>query len=192
MNSIRFKVSRKSLAAVACVSLAFSGMVATPASAQGADGSSEDSRVDETVRYIEAGSAADAQRLQDKVDGGVSPQAAGVDYGPCELKTSNVWKRKSTQGAGSKPVTECTENVTSIHHKSQLAQRTALLWWKVKSTNTGGNKGVKRYEQKNLSAACKSDKDSVWRASTTGTIVFEGKTYYATKMTASYEIPCRA
>ncbi|WP_181274673.1 hypothetical protein [Brevibacterium oceani] len=183
----RFLVS-----SIASIALIASGAVASPAAADDSNDWSADSSTDDIVRYVEADSPAEALETQEKLDKGLSAQAAGVKFGPCTLNMSNVWKRKSTGGVGSKPYTVCTQNVTSIKHKSQLAQRTALLWWKVKATRGGGNKGVKRYEQKNLSAACKSNKKSVWRASTTGTIVYKGKTYYATNMTASYKLPCRA
>lgn len=142
------------------------------------------------VRYLEAASPADALQKQEKLDSGVSTQAAGVKYGPCTLTQSHVYVRASTHGVGSKPVTKCSKKVTSIHHKTQLATRMAGLWWKVRSTDSGSNRGAASYTQKNVSHPCKGSKKKVWRASTTGTIVSGGKTYYAVAMSASKKLSC--
>lgn len=159
-------------------------------SAMAADDSASLKEENIDARYVEADSPAEAQEIQKKLDSGVSPQAAGVKYGPCTLKQSNVYIRKSTKGVGAKPVTKCTEKVTSVHHKTQLATRTALLWWKVRSTDTGNNKGEASYTQKNASYTCKSSKNKVWRASTTGTVVSGGHTYYAVDTSGAKKLAC--
>lgn len=142
------------------------------------------------TRYVEADSPEEAQKIEEKLEAGVSLRAAGAKYGPCTLTQSNVYLRKSTKGVGAKPVTKCTKKVTSIHHKTQLATRVAFFWWKVRSTNSGGNHGAASYTQKNVSKSCKGTKNKVWQASTTGTIVSGGKTYYAVANSGARKLGC--
>ncbi|MYM20987.1 hypothetical protein GSY69_13730 [Brevibacterium sp. 5221] len=193
MNQVAKKFRTTGLVAVLGVLAMVMTLLSAP-SAMAADASTADSAAFEEensdARYVEADSPEEAQKIEKKLDSGVSPQAAGVKYGPCTLTQSSVYVRKSTKGVGSKPVTKCTKKVTSIHHKTQLATRTALLWWKVRSTDTGGNKGAASYTQKNVSHPCKGSKKKVWRASTTGTIVSGGKTYYAVATSGAKKLAC--
>lgn len=115
-------------------------------------------------------------------------------YGPCVLYPRHVWPRKSSNygAVGTKPLTDCSRNVsritheTKMHYKWGLWMRGAGPW--VKSTNSSQSK----LEQKNVSYTCKGTKETWWSAETRASIVSNGTTYRAVVTSPLKKIPCKA
>jgi hypothetical protein len=144
--------------------------------------------------YILASGPADAERKLSALASrlpGVHP--LDVQYGPCVLKPSNVYLRKSWgYGAvGTKPQTTCTTAVTSIHHDTEL-HYAWYLWWPSAGTWSGSNTGVAAYTQRNVAYSCVGDTTTTWQGTTLGTIVYGGHTYYARVYTPQAELDCEA
>jgi hypothetical protein len=116
-----------------------------------------------------------------------------VDFGPCVLSPSNVYLRKSSNygAVGTKPVTTCSQPVTSISHTTELVYNWYLLK-EIATTISGGNNGASSYTQKNVEYTCVGDTSTTWSATTLGTIVFGGRTYYSRVYTNENELKCEA
>lgn len=69
--------------------------------------------------------------------------------------------------------------MTSIRHDTDLRYQWWFWWWLADSYPGPGNKGQKRYEQKNVAWSCNDTDETWWSGTTVGTIVYGGDTYYA-------------
>lgn len=81
--------------------------------------------------------------------------------------------------------------MTSIAHLSQLRYHDWIWWWQAGVYPGLGNFGQSKYEQKNISFPCVDDEDeTTWIGETTGTIIYNGATYYATNYTPTADLAC--
>ncbi|MFJ2350774.1 hypothetical protein [Glutamicibacter sp. NPDC087673] len=147
--------------------------------------------------YIEAASPAEAVAKMNMMDelrqaGFNVGTMAKVNYGPCKIVAEGFHTRKSGkyETGGFKSTTYCTKKVTAIHHSSQ-ARFKRLAWWvkggraigqpaqKMKAGKHNGTYYPTVFQQTNHALTCKSAKTTTWSGRTLGTIVYNGKTYYA-------------
>ena len=159
--------------------------------------------VDEPLSYVEADSPEEAQRIFEQLDSGIPPASMGgaasmgaaarVDFAPCELYPTRVYRRTSSgwQAIGFKPYTVCDVPVASIRHNSELRYK-QLVWWRTKITRSGGNSDEARYTQRNIEYYCVGTKSTTWRGNTQGAITWRGKTYYTRVYTAPKTENCKA
>ena len=159
--------------------------------------------VDEPLSYVEADSPEEAQRIFEQLDSGIPPASMGgaasmgaaarVDFAPCELYPTRVYRRTSSgrQAIGFKPYTVCDVPVASIRHNSELRYK-QLVWWRTKITRSGGNSDEARYTQRNIEYYCVGTKSTTWRGTTQGAITWRGKTYYTRVYTAPKTENCKA
>ncbi len=163
-----------------------------------------------TASYVEAESPQDAAAKLDRLDELRAARInvatmAKVSYGPCKIVAEGFHARKSGgyQRGGFKSTTYCTKRVSTIRHSSQ-ARHKRLLWWikggpeiseSPKTVKSGYYKKTAYasvFTQKNHSISCKSTKGTTWSGRTLGTIVYNGKTYYADAYAPIQKnVPCR-
>lgn len=157
--------------------------------------------------YVEADSWEDAEpmldAIADKVDDGMTASTAARSVGattlassngPCTLYPSVVYMRTSSAktAAGFKPYTKCSVLVQRIYHTSELRFQ-YYLTWKLAQKKTGKNMNSKSYTQKNIELFCKDLKQStLFKGTTTGQIVYGGKSYYSKVYTPVARHKCRA
>lgn len=144
--------------------------------------------VGEPVRYesVEANNSGD--------------RALRKQYGPCELIPTNVHVRTRTGDGdariiGFKPVTRCSQRVESIKHESKLKYQ-YFNWWLDAPLKKGvptisQNRGQAKLEQKNVEFQCNGLVETNFIGYTKGTIVANGKTYYAQVSTDLFREACR-
>ena len=159
--------------------------------------------IDEPLSYVEADSPEEAQQIFERLDSGIPPASMGgaasmgaaarVDFAPCELYPTRVYRRTSSgrQAIGFKPYTVCDVPVASIRHNSELRYK-QLVWWRTKITRSGGNSDEARYTQRNIEYYCVGTKSTTWRGTTQGAITWRGKTYYTRVYTAPKTENCKA
>ena len=159
--------------------------------------------IDEPLSYVEADSPEEAQQIFERLDSGIPPASMGgaasmgaaarVDFAPCELYPTRVYRRTSSgrQAIGFKPYTVCDVPVASIRHNSELRYK-QLVWWRTKITRSGGNSDEARYTQRNIEYYCAGTKSTTWRGTTQGAITWRGKTYYTRVYTAPKTENCKA
>lgn len=125
-------------------------------------------------------------------------QAVIKQYGPCTLKANNVHVRSSSREGmkiiGFKPVTDCEYPVESIQHESSLKFKYYLWWRNAPLMNNGeaprGNNGQSKYEQRNIEFQCTGDVVTTFIGNTKGTIVSNGRTFYANVNTEVFKEAC--
>lgn len=143
-----------------------------------------------TSPYVEASSPTDAVAKLNRLE---SRAAAGfVKYGPCKLYPRKVWLRTSSgrKDVGTKPRTECTKTVSSIRHSTDMRYK-SFIWWKKAGTyKSGPARGTKAHTSNNVGYRCKSGEKTWWAGTTLGTMVYNGRTYYARVYTAKLRLPC--
>ncbi|WP_456696064.1 hypothetical protein [Aeromicrobium sp. P5_D10] len=141
---------------------------------------------DEGNPYIEADSPTEALQTLDALEAGLL--RTSVKYGPCVLYPSPI--RIRTDGnVGTKPHTKCSTAVTAIAHKTDMRYK-SFIWWKLRGSKPGGNRGQKSYYQKNVSFKCKSKEESWWGSTTLGEVRYGDKTYYARVYPAHAKLKC--
>lgn len=124
------------------------------------------------------------------IDGAVNRSGS---YGPCTLKLDNVHLRKSGGWgtAGFKAHTHCTAKVTSIHHSSDLRYK-YYSWWKLAVGGvTADARNTTQLDQTNLEFTCTGKVNTAFKGTTVGTIVYNGKTYYARGYSNTSLVPCK-
>ncbi|MHA6802970.1 hypothetical protein ACVGV0_06085 [Salinifilum ghardaiensis] len=82
--------------------------------------------------------------------------------------------------------------MTSIRHDTDLRYKWWLWWWLADSYPGPGNRGAKRYEQKNVEYPCDGTDSTTWAGTTLGTIVYGGDTYYARVYQTPQDLECGA
>lgn len=126
--------------------------------------------------YVAAKSPADAMRTLDGLASGRIAKS-GVSFGPCTLHPTPVRIRRDRR-VGTKPYTKCSTVVTSIRHSTDMRYK-FLIWWRLKGTKRASNVNQLRLSQKNVAYTCDSKEKTAWGSTMLGTIVHQGKTYYA-------------
>lgn len=154
------------------------------------------------------GTAASAQAQVDEQLGSVSmpyvlsdtpPNEDGTDvravkeYGPCTLKLDYVHLRKSGNWGtvGFKAHTNCSVPVTSITHSSDLRYKYYTVWKLALSGIQSSARNARTLDQKNIAFSCNGDVNTRFIGVTLGTIVYQGKTYYARNYSEQTSLPCR-
>ena len=107
------------------------------------------------------------------------------------LNPSVIYLRASAdyEAVGTKPYTTCSVPVTSIRHSTDLRYK-SFIWWRLATTKTGGNSGVASYTQKNVEYFCKSSESTGWSGTTSGTMVYVGRTYHARVYQTARTLSC--
>lgn len=115
---------------------------------------------------------------------------APVELGPCTLYPTAIHPRTSRPGyIGPKPYTRCKVHVTSIRQVTELDYEW-YAWWKQVLERSGGNTGAKNYTRRNIEFKCRGVESTVWAGSTAGTVVYQGRTYYARVWQKQVRLPC--
>lgn len=122
-----------------------------------------------------------------------SGYGAAVTLGPCTLYPSVIhFRTRPPAGIGPKPYTDCKGvRVTSIRQETRLEYEW-YAWWKLALTKPGGNTGESRYTQRNVQFNCVGTESTVWGATTSGTVVYRGKTFYARVYQKMRRLACGA
>ena len=157
----------------------------------------------QAVRYVLGTSPQDADRTRQQLEdlrgsgfmrNGKSASTILRAYGPCELRPGTVYLRSSyaRKAVGAKPKTFCTVRVSSIHHSTTLYWRW-FLWWRGGTTTfSGGNFDERSFASKNVAIRCLGRRTTQWAGTTTGTITYRGRTYYARVYQEPRALPCGA
>lgn len=204
----------KSLMVSATTATMLVSFAVTPAAA-----SSHDEVTDEDLTsmrgaspYVEAETEEEAMKKLDQIEkehrSGISAQAGGVRYGPCELYPESFHTRSSSGGeyGGVKPVTVCTKGVTGIKMASQLRVKNGLTWDEtgIQITETATDKDLKvgsyqykdkkdwavKFQQKNMEYKCKGTKKHDWSASIIGRLHYQGRTLWARVYATPRTVEC--
>lgn len=69
--------------------------------------------------------------------------------------------------------------VESIGHDTDWRYKSAIWWLKAGSTTSSSNRQERTLYQQNVAFPCKNKNSTVGAGTTAGTIVHQGKTYYA-------------
>lgn len=139
------------------------------------------------VPYVAADDPAEAARLL-RAQGTGRSTAGSIKFGPCVLYPSPIRIRTSGR-VGTKPHTKCEKYVTSIHHSTDLRYK-SFIWWKLKGTKKATGSRTRSLLQKNVEFSCDSSEKTQWASTTLGTIVYNGRTYYARVYPARESLPC--
>lgn len=125
-------------------------------------------------------------------EGGAAVRAV-KEYGPCTLKLDNVHLRKSGNWGtiGYKAHTNCSAPVTSITHSSNLRYEYYTLWRLALSGVQASARNTTTLDQKNIAFKCNGTVNTRFVGVTLGTIVYQGKTYYARNYSALANLPCK-
>ncbi|MHC9880227.1 hypothetical protein ACQX06_06660 [Corynebacterium diphtheriae] len=123
----------------------------------------------------------------------ISAEPLAASYGPCTLTIDNVHNRKSSNwgAVGFKARTECSQPVTSIHHSSDLRYKYYAWWNKALSNVTATAYNTNHLVQKNVTLQCNGDVSTKFAGVTLGTIVYNGKTYYARNYSKVATLNCK-
>ena len=134
-----------------------------------------------TVQYIEAPLSTGANFTSDAPATPALMAASGTTYGPCTLTPEYLHLRASGNYGtiGYKTRTTCSVIVESIRHDTDLRYKSAIWWLKAGSTTSSSNRQQRTLYQQNVAFPCKNKNSTVWAGTTVGTIVHQGKTYYA-------------
>lgn len=134
-----------------------------------------------TVQYIEAPLSTGANFTSDAPATPALMAASGTAYGPCTLTPEYLHLRASGNygTVGYKTRTTCSVIVESIRHDTDLRYKSAIWWLKAGSTTSSSNRQQRTLYQQNVAFPCKNKNRTVWAGTTVGTIVHQGKTYYA-------------
>lgn len=142
-------------------------VLATPANADPSDdGGQETPTRDYTVRYVQADSEEEAERIFERMENGDPMARARVKYGPCELEVQGIYLRQSYDynSVGFKSSTKCDRNVTSIHRYMRPRIKEGLYWNEVVPTTGTSNvsRGVAALSSKGTSFLCLSKDREHW------------------------------
>lgn len=124
---------------------------------------------------------------------GVISERAVKEYGPCTLKLDYVHLRKSGKWGtvGFKAHTNCSVPVASIKHSSDLRYKYYTTWRLALRGVSDSARNAKTLSQTNVEFTCNGRVDTRFIGVTLGTIVSQGKTYYARSYSRVANLPCR-
>lgn len=124
---------------------------------------------------------------------GTTAVRAVKEYGPCTLKLDYVHLRKSGNWGtvGFKAHTKCSVPVTSITHSSDLRYKYYTAWRLALSGVQDSAVNTRTLDQTNVAFSCNGDVNTRFIGVTLGTIIYQGKTYYARSYSEPTSLPCR-